>query len=151
MTEPKYTTGAIYNRDGVIVAVREDSGAINWRPVAPPYVPKAEDPKARHGAAKPCIHYLPMQPMLDVARVMELGARKYGIKNWREQPVAASTYYSAMFRHLVAWFESLEEMDPESGEHHLAHVIASALLVLDSQERDVLVDDRAKVEVKRGA
>ena len=110
----------------------------------------AENPKKACGDAKPSIRFMPAAPLLDVARVFENGAGKYGLRNWRKQPIAYSTYYSAMFRHLAAWFEG-EDADPESGKHHLAHVVASCLIVMDSEARGTGIDDRHNVEVKTGA
>jgi len=108
------------------------------------------NPKKAFGALKPSLHYAPMNAMLQVARVFELGAKKYGLKNWRRQPVDASTYYSAAYRHLIEWFESGVNVDPESGQHPLAHVIACCLIVIDSTEGGELIDDRGFAEVLTG-
>ena len=108
----------------------------------------AENPKKAHGDMKPSMRFVPTLPLFDVARVFEGGAGKYGIRNWRKQPIRMSTYRDAMLRHLEAWFEGLEDKDSESGRHHLAHVIAGALIVLDSIRLDTAVDDRNEIEVK---
>ena len=62
----------------------------------------------------------------------------------------ASTYYSAAYRHLIEWFESGVNVDPESGQHPLAHVIACCLIVIDSTEGGELIDDRGFAEVLTG-
>lgn len=105
------------------------------------------NPKSAPGRAKPCLSLVPMNAMLDVAEVMRHGADKYGRKNWRKQPIDASTYYDAALRHLIAWFERGEDADPESGKSHLAHVACCALLLLDGIERGELIDDRQLYEV----
>jgi hypothetical protein len=107
----------------------------------------SENPKKAFGALKPCAHYAPMNVMAAVYRVFELGAKKYGLKNWRKQPVDASTYYSAAHRHLTAWFEAREDNDPESGVSHLAHAIACCMIIMDGLQQQGFIDDRAKVEV----
>ena len=71
----------------------------------------AEDPKKACGDAKPSVRFMPLAPILDVARVFESGAGKYGLRNWEAQPIAYSTYYSAIFRHLIEWFECGEDAD----------------------------------------
>jgi hypothetical protein len=110
--------------------------------------PSVDNPKKAMGDLKPSAHFVPMGPILKyVTKVMELGAKKYGLKNWRKQPIRASTYYSAALRHLSAWFEDGEWLDPESGQPHLAHAICCCLLVLDSTDRGILVDDRDDAEV----
>lgn len=92
------------------------------------------------------MHLVPTKPMMGVARVMEIGAKKYGRKNWRVQPINASTYYSAIHRHLTQWFEDGENADVESEQHHLAHVVACALIILDGLDHGTLQDDRAFCE-----
>lgn len=106
-----------------------------------------DNPKKAMGDLKPCVHYAPMSVMLQVAEVMRGGAKKYGVKNWRAQPIKVSTYYDAMFRHLTAWFEDGRDLDDESGQPHLAHIIACAMLLMDSQRLGILVDDRHECEV----
>ena len=88
-----------------------------------------------------------MNILRGVAEVMRLGAKKYGLRNWRKQPIRASTYYDAMFRHLTDWYESLENTDAESGQHHLDHVIACALLARDGMVKCSFIDDRDNAEV----
>jgi hypothetical protein len=108
-----------------------------------------DNPKKAYGDAKPCLHYLPMNALLDfVAPVGKLGADKYGYKNWRKQPVDAATYYDAALRHMIAWMENMEDADPESGVHHLGHAICDLLIILDGLQRGQLADNRAAYEVK---
>lgn len=106
-----------------------------------PSAPRSGDPKEKFGIAKPSIQYVPPTAVLQEAVVMALGAKKYGPFNWREGSVNASTYYSAAFRHLAAWFDG-EDIDPESGAHHLAHVRASMGILLDALAHGTLIDDR---------
>ena len=81
------------------------------------------------------------------ARTHKSGADKYGITNWREDRILASTYKGAILRHLKAWAEG-EDLDPESGEHHFYHIRACCAIVLDSEMHDTLIDDRLVVESK---
>lgn len=111
---------------------------------------ETENPKKAYGALKPCASYAPMNVMLGVYRVFELGAKKYGRKNWRKQPVDISTYYNAAQRHLIEFFEQRIDADPESGQSPLAHVIACCMIILDGIERKEIKDDRAFTEVLTG-
>ncbi len=81
------------------------------------------------------------------ARVHKIGADKYGQRNWRIDPIKASTYEAAILRHLKAWAEG-EDKDPESGESHLYHIRACCAVVLDSELHGTLIDDRARQESK---
>ena len=69
------------------------------------------------------------------------GARKYGAFNWRHGKVSASTYISALERHLLAWIDG-EDIDPNSGKPHLAHMLASIAILVDAFEAGNLIDDR---------
>ena len=106
-----------------------------------------DNPKQAYGHAKPSIHFLPTRPLLEVAEVMRHGAEKYGVRNWRQQPIKASTYFDAMYRHANSWYEDLQDTDPDSMRHHLAHLVANVLIVLDAIEHNTLIDDRDFSEV----
>ncbi len=112
---------------------------------------KDGNPKDEIGRQKPSISFVPMAPLLVIAEVMRGGAAKYGIKNYREQPVSASTYIDAMFRHMVEWFDLQQDQDDESKLSHLAHIAACALILMDAQARNTLMDNRGLTEVKRPA
>lgn len=55
----------------------------------------------------------------------------YGAWNWRLSGVEAATYISAIKRHLAA-IHSGEWLDSESGKPHIAHVAASACIMMDA-------------------
>jgi hypothetical protein len=111
---------------------------------------ETENPKKAFGAVKPCASYAPMNVMLGVFRVFELGAKKYGRKNWRKQHVDVSTYYNAAQRHLIEFFEQRIDADSESQQSPLAHVIACCMIILDGIERGEIRDDRGLTEVLTG-
>jgi len=93
------------------------------------------------------LEYLVTTVMDGDARVHKSGADKYGLFNWREDRILASTYKGAMLRHLKAWCEG-EDLDPESGESHLYHIRACCAIVLDSEMHDTLIDDRLRTQSK---
>ncbi|AGR46570.1 hypothetical protein TW1_054 [Pseudoalteromonas phage TW1] len=63
---------------------------------------------------------IPPQPLSDVNKVLEFGAKKYGANNWQKVDNAKERYFNAAMRHLLAW-QSGELLDDESGLPHLAH------------------------------
>jgi len=75
-----------------------------------------------------------------------MGAEKYGAYNWRERNVSVSTYVAAAERHIRAYFER-QNIDPESGHHHLGHAMACLAILIDADAFGCLVDDRPKVGV----
>jgi len=99
------------------------------------------NPKDAAGASKPQLGLIPAEAMTSVARVMELGARKYGPYNWRSNKILSMVYANAALRHLFAWISG-ETIDSESGEPHLAHVAACMLIVLDAMATGNMVDNR---------
>lgn len=79
------------------------------------------------------------------ARVHKHGADKYGISNWRMDKITTSTYEAAILRHFVAWARG-EDIDPDSGLPHLAHIRACCAVVLDADNHGTLIDDRNRME-----
>ena len=69
------------------------------------------------------------------------GAVKYGKHNWRVEGVRASIYYDATLRHLLSWFDG-EDVDPDSGVHHVSKAIASLMVLRDAMIQNNCVDDR---------
>ena len=78
---------------------------------------------------KPRWSLLPKGVMAQVIDVLEFGARKYDIDNWKHVPGARTRYYDALHRHVNAWWEG-ETTDEETGIHHLAHAICCAMFLL---------------------
>jgi hypothetical protein len=99
------------------------------------------DPKGAAGALKTPLGLIPPYAMEQTAWVHKLGADKYGEMNWRKTGVCASTYVNAILRHLNAWRDG-ENLDPESGISHLAHVACSCNILLDADYCGTLQDDR---------
>ena len=99
------------------------------------------DPKGAAGALKTPLGFIPPYAMDQTAWAHKLGAEKYGPFNWRDTKVCASTYINAMMRHLNAWRDG-ENLDPESGISHLAHIACSCNILMDADYCDTLQDDR---------
>lgn len=99
------------------------------------------NPKDLQGEKKPAIHLVPPVAVTHMAKVMELGARKYGPYNWREKAVRSTVYVSAAMRHLAQYLDG-EDLDPESGQPHVAHVAACMAILLDAIGLGNLIDDR---------
>lgn len=99
------------------------------------------NPKDKVGAKKAPLRYVPRALDIEVSAVMETGATKYGPFNWRQQPVSAVTYAEAMLRHIYAWLEGQDNAE-DSGLNHIAHVGASAGIILDALASGTMLDDR---------
>jgi hypothetical protein len=101
------------------------------------------NPKTIHGMSKPGIANVPPIGVLEVGRVMEVGAQKYGPSNWRHDEVSYSTYYNAAMRHLFEAWDG-NDLDFETGCPHLAHAAACLMILLDAKAVGKLIDDRPK-------
>jgi len=106
------------------------------------------NPKAAFGAAKAPFFGVPACALAWLGCVMAGGAYKYGLYNFRDTEIAASTYHDAILRHLFLYFDG-EDIDPESNAPHLAHIMACCALMLDATENGMLIDDRNETGVLR--
>jgi hypothetical protein len=115
--------GAVWRSrvEGVVFDRSVYDAGVPWSPV--PWSP-AESEGRKDDAAKPRVSLLPMDVLAEVIAVFEYGAEKYGAENWRNvEP--AERYRDAAFRHVFM----AEGDDPESGVDHLAHGIASLMIL----------------------
>lgn len=127
--------------------MREDDAIRQSDEIAHCTIPMDNNPKARLGALKAPLHQIPTTGLPAVARVLAHGAEKYGFMNWRAESISITTYQAAILRHLFAWYEG-EDHDLDSGEHHMAHIAANALMLLDARRHGQLIDDRPRGEIR---
>lgn len=71
---------------------------------------------------------LPAAPLIEVARVLEYGAKKYGDRSWMYLENAQERYTDALMRHLFAR-QMGERFDPESKLLHAAHIATNGLFL----------------------
>lgn len=90
--------------------------------------------EARLGGADPLA-------LMELAKVYGMGEEKYARYNYL-QGYPWSLSVDALFRHLLAFLGG-EEVDPESGLLHTAHVAWHALTLTSFQQRGAGTDDRA--------
>jgi hypothetical protein len=107
------------------------------------YYEMPTSPKQIYGDAKVPLHLLPAIAEIEWAKAHKNGADKYGAFNWHENPVEALTYIAAARRHLMAWMAG-EEIAPDSGVHHLGHVMACCAILMDASKAGMLIDNRPK-------
>lgn len=99
------------------------------------------DPKKAAGEQKPQLQLIPPALNRETALALTLGASKYGPWNWRQNRVEMMTYLGAIRRHIDCVINS-EDIDPESGAHHLGHIAAGCGIILDALEHGTLEDNR---------
>ncbi len=90
---------------------------------------------------KPRLSDVPPVALFALGAAMSNGKDKYGRFNWRETGTTASVFYDAMQRHLAQWYSG-ENFADDSKVHHLAHIMASCAILMDSEFQGTLTDDR---------
>jgi hypothetical protein len=83
---------------------------------------------------------LPPHALEETVKVLTFGAQKYERNNWIYVEDGTRRYFDAMQRHLWAWKKG-EQIDPESGLHHLAHAMCCLMFLY---ERDVIYNGKDK-------
>ena len=84
---------------------------------------KFDGGKLRYGLVPP----LALKATVDV---LTFGAEKYEPDNWKHVPDSKRRYFDALQRHVWAWKEG-EQLDPESGKHHLAHALCCLMFLYE--------------------
>lgn len=96
----------------------------------------------KHDAGKPRMDLIPMDVLLDVAKVLSFGAIKYSPWNWT-LGMDYSRVQAAMLRHYAAW-QSGQNLDPETNLPHLAHMTCCLIFLQYYSNNGVGNDDRNK-------
>lgn len=85
--------------------------------------------------------YVPGRVLESVGRVFDFGARKHAPLGWMTIPNYRAHFGAKITRHFTAYFILGERSDPDTGESHLAHLVADALMIID---RDMRALEREK-------
>jgi hypothetical protein len=102
-----------------------------------------DNPKSIPGRKKFAFSVMPFNVLVEVSLAMLEGALKYGRFNWRTgPPIRVSDYLDALMRHVTAYAEG-QDIDPDSGRHHLVKAAATLFVLIDSILCGRVVDDRA--------
>jgi len=79
-------------------------------------------------AGKTRFSLVPVEALTAIAGVFTYGAKKYSEDNWRNG-MSWRRMLDPLKRHIAAW-EGGEDLDPESGYHHLAHAGCCLMMLL---------------------
>lgn len=85
---------------------------------------------------------LPVNPIMDIAKVLTFGAKKYADRNW-ERGIAWNRVYGALQRHLMAWWGG-QNCDPETGLSHLSHAGCCIMFLMEFEQTHRELDNRPK-------
>ena len=138
------TVKVALGNNSTIVAISEIQGIVIPDSIPQQYwkEPIKEDKKAAVASTKPQLQLIPSYFSEELARVMQNGKEKYGERNWiTGDGVSLQTYLGAILRHTNKIISG-EDIDPESGLEHAAHIAASCAIILDAKQCGKLKDDR---------
>lgn len=76
-----------------------------------------------------------------VARAMQFGAEKYSRHNYLNGGFTSGRLLASLMRHIDAYVRG-EDLDPESGLHHLFHAGANIQMLVDNMHEGTLEDNR---------
>lgn len=100
----------------------------------------------KYDGEKVRLDLLPVEPIIDVGKILTYGAKKYSERNW-EKGLAWSRCYAAALRHLFAW-QNGETNDTETGLNHLAHAACEIFFLLEFSRTHPELDDRPHIKTE---
>lgn len=132
--------------DNIMARIQAYTDLLNVKNSAPD--PEADLTAIKYDHYKPQLGLLPSRPLVEIAKVLMFGAKKYDRHNWRRPGMAWSRLYDATLRHLLAWNEG-EDYADDSGLNHIAHAACNLLFLLEyiTNEAYAAQDDRHKGEL----
>ena len=90
-------------------------------------VTKLREAAKKYDQGKPMVDLIVPQFVEGMAKVMTMGAEKYGIENWKKG-LDKRRILAALYRHLLAYHKG-EVYDSESQLNHLLHVAVNAMFL----------------------
>ena len=108
-------------------------------------MPEQDNGGLRYDAGKPRFDLIPPDALLALAQHYAKGAEKYEPRNW-ERGMDWCRVYGSLQRHANKWMAN-QEIDKDSGSHHMIAVAWNALALYCYETRGVGVDDRPLIGV----
>ncbi len=84
----------------------------------------------KHDQGKLRFDLLPPLAMEELSKVLTFGAEKYEPNSWQAVDGAIERYEAALLRHLFE-IKKGNHTDPESGLHHISHVLCNAAFLAE--------------------
>ena len=117
-----------------------------WEPVGMvKAVKRGADTAQKFDQAKIPLDLVPPDALLEVAKGMQYGAKKYGRFNYRKPGFSHHRLCAAALRHINAHVRN-EDIDSESGNSHLSHATAALMMLIQNIHDGNIEDDRYKGE-----
>lgn len=140
--------GQLSMGSGMALGPFPTSGPLNWVEYGQGLSKPMLGEGAKLDSGKVGVHLLPPDPLIQIAKVLDFGAKKYAAYNWTKG-IKYSRVYGAALRHLWAWWKG-EPCDSETGLSHLAHAGCCVLFLLQYEATRKEFDDRPIKEYADG-
>lgn len=98
----------------------------------------------RFNEGKPGVHLIPLDALVELAKVYDYGEIKYSAHNWEKGLHWDKGIKASLIRHLARW-SCGEDFDEESKLPHDLHIAFNALALITMRIREKGTDDRHKV------
>lgn len=105
---------------------------------------KVDGKGERKNTGKLPMNLVPVSTNTSIAKVLDFGAKKYAVHNWRRSMSWVSVI-DCIERHL-AKFKAGEDVDDESGLRHIEHILANVAFLNEFHFTAQNMDDRYKNE-----
>ncbi len=89
---------------------------------------------------KPDLSLVPLSALEGMAKAFMVGEKKYGRGQYKKG-FESHRLVAAVLRHVTAWNDG-ETLDPETGNNHLWHALASLAMLLECEKIGTLKDTR---------
>ena len=103
---------------------------------------------ARANGGKVSLSLVPLHLLAGCGRVLMGGTIKYAPWNWAKGMLWSSSF-DCLLRHLFKWWYLGEDIDPESGEHHLDHAMCNLLFLMHNKDTYPEGDNRPPGQTTR--
>lgn len=84
------------------------------------------------------VHMPSLEPLV---RVLEFGAKKYARDNWKKG-LSFNKIKESLMRHMIDFFDNMEDNDAESGINHIGHMMANCMFLQYMFNNKKDMDDR---------
>jgi hypothetical protein len=136
MSEDTNLMRSVWGQDLVLVSKDQEGAlAIDGRYYLPKGTRDLHEPGAKDDSEKLDLTLPPPELIEAVAEVMQFGLKKYSRNGWKAVSDRKQRYQAALMRHMNAILKG-EELDPESGLSHMAHVATNAAFLLYCEAHD---------------
>ena len=130
---------------------KNDAGKPAFHKISPKFLYSLAEALQKHAGTSEeeliRLDLLPIEPLIELAKLYGIGALKYESDNWR-RGLLFTRMYRSMMSHAIKWYMRMDAHDRDSldGQHHLDSVAWYALGLREFHETHPELDDRPSLD-----